>query len=594
MRKITLSEIFNKRIVCVALALVMALSMLTFAACKDDEPTSSNNSSVTSSQNESDNSSDVNSDDSSQVESEDSSEVESPDNTVSDTPADTSSDKKPTTSDTSNKKPVNPLKGDIYVGYDYDSSLSRTDLYEIKPVADPSNLAFNYVGYAEEERIKLRDEILNSKNTLDIYDIKGKVYYVSTSGDDDNDGKTPKTAKQTLAGVSDLVLEEGDAVLFERGCIFRIYEPFYCQSGITYGSYGKGSKPMFYGSPKNFSSVVWKPTKKRNVWTTSYLYAYASGAFFDQGKEIGYMKSSIGDLNKNTDFFCDTENTVVYLYCDKGNPSKVWESIEFSQSGIRFELPTKVHDVTIDNIGIRYCGEGGIRGEYQNHHITITNCEIGFVGGAWHGAVRYGNGIEVWTGGWDLTWKHNWIYQTFDSAVTPQSKAGGNVVKMDNIVISENLFEFNNADIEYWEQGSENGLEPSRFKDWYMENNICRFTSLGWGTRFDDGGDRGIDGVFFGRSSDNEFINVNWKNNIIDCPGRMIYKFGMKTEEQYNGWARENNTYYIKQSMRTTTNLAHNLTLPVDGVDFHTATGEEDTIAAFAKFEPKSKVYWYK
>ena len=165
---------------------------------------------------------------------------------------------------------------------------------------------------------------------------------------------------------------------------------------------------------------------------------------------------------------------------------------------------------------------------------------------------------------------------------------------MDNVVISENLFEFNNADIEYWEHGCEAGLTPSRFKDWYMENNICRFTSLGWGTRADDGGIRGIDGVFFGRSSDNAYDNVNWTNNIIDCPGRMIYKFNINTMEQYNEWTRKDNVYYIRQSLRTTTELTFGLTVPFNNVNSYKASTEEETIAAFAAFEPGSKVYWYK
>lgn len=573
MRKITLSEIFNKRNVNRVIAILMVLTMLfAFAACNDDK-NDGNNSSLVSSQTPSDDTSSK--DDTS---SEDNSSEEGTDSNVS---------SKPTY--------IDPLDGDIYVTYDYDTTLSRTDLNEVEPVVDPANLANKYVGYAEEERNKLRDEILNTKNTLDLYKIKGTVYYVSTSGDDDNDGKSPKNAIRTLAAVGGLMLEPGDAVLFERDCIFRMYEPFYCQSGITYGSYGKGSKPMFVGSPENFAKdVVWSPSKKRNVWQTDYMYAYASGAFFNQGEECGYMKSAIGDLNKNTDFFCDTENSVVYLYCDKGNPSKVWDSIELSQSGIRIELPTRVANVTIDNICIRFCGEGGIRGEYLNHDITVTNCEIGYVGGAWHGTVRYGNGIELWCGGWNLNWSHNWIYQTFDSGISPQSNIGGELLKMDNVVFSNNLFEFNNADIEFWEHGCESGLTPSRFKDWYMENNICRFTSLGWGTRADDGGIRGIDGVFFGRSSDNAMINVNWRNNIIDCPGRQIYKFTISNKEQYDGWKRENNTYYIKQSLRTTDDLAIGLTAPINNTTNYVANTEEATLAAFAEFEPDSKVYWYR
>ena len=74
----------------------------------------------------------------------------------------------------------------------------------------------------------------------------------------------------------------------------------------------------------------------------------------------------------------------------------------------------------------------------------------------------------------------------------------------------------------------------------------------------------------------------------------MIYKFGMTNADQYNGWTRENNTYYIKQSLRTTNNFTEGFTVPIDGVKNYTADTEEGTIEAFSKFEPGSKVYWYK
>ena len=52
MKNNMLSEIFNKRNVCRVIAILMALTMLTFAGCKDngDDTNSSNNSSITSSQ----------------------------------------------------------------------------------------------------------------------------------------------------------------------------------------------------------------------------------------------------------------------------------------------------------------------------------------------------------------------------------------------------------------------------------------------------------------------------------------------------------------------------------------------------------------
>ena len=115
----------------------MALTMLTFAACDNgkDKTPSNNDSSNQSSQQ------DVN--------------VPS-----TEEPSEENSDVENSSSNQTSNKPatINPLKGEISNNYDYDTSLSRTDLYEVEPVVDPSNLAYGYVGYAEDERNELLEE----------------------------------------------------------------------------------------------------------------------------------------------------------------------------------------------------------------------------------------------------------------------------------------------------------------------------------------------------------------------------------------------------------------------------------------------------
>ena len=201
MRKITLSEIFNKRNACRVLAVVLALTMLmAFAGCdkkgKDKDNSSVNNSSIASSQTEStDSSTDANSSDLASSEVDNTSSLPSDSNTdvtssddmnLDNTPSDTSStddtssdatssvvsskEEKPAdTSSTDNNKPtssgttsINPLYGDIRVSYDYSTTKEFDDEDEIALVKDPSNLVNKYVGYAEDERNKLQQEILNS------------------------------------------------------------------------------------------------------------------------------------------------------------------------------------------------------------------------------------------------------------------------------------------------------------------------------------------------------------------------------------------------------------------------------------------------
>ena len=64
------------------------------------------------------------------------------------------------------------------------------------------------------------------------YTAKGKVYYVSTSGNDDNDGLSEGTPWKTLQRVS-YGIEPGSVVLLKRGDIWRGESLFACE-GVTY------------------------------------------------------------------------------------------------------------------------------------------------------------------------------------------------------------------------------------------------------------------------------------------------------------------------------------------------------------------------
>ena len=576
-------------------AILFALILLCLTGCKSDSSEASSNG---SSQNGSANSSDTASDGNT------SSSTEAEDSNAADTSAttETSTIKEPvvtssTITVTSSNK-VDAADGELSVeeGVKYTSVASDDDEYEL--VVNPAGLAYGYEGYASKEADALRKEILNTGNTEEYYTITGTKYYISAKGNDNNNGLSPKTPLKTINAIEAYDLKPGDAVLFERGSIFRLLEQYNPAPGVIYGSYGKGRKPIILGSPENFANCVWKPSNKKNVWYTSYLYAYPAGAFFDQGKEIGYMKYNLRTLTKNTDFWCDTDSARLYVYCDKGNPADVWDSIELSQTGCHFKILSGVSNVTFDNICMRYT-DSGVGANYNNHFIKGTNLELGFTGGLqFASGNRAGNAFAQWYGGNAFTVNHSWIYQTFDSAVSPQGNGGPNL-KYDNMSVCNNLFEYNNADIEFWDHGfsesGPNGITTTytRFKNFKMDGNICRFTALGWGTRADDGGIRGIEGVIYAMAEGNDIINVTFTNNIVDCPGRKIFDFPFNTVEQANGFTARNNTIYIKNSLRTTDQIIRGITLPFDGVMSHFGSRKQDVIDILHKFDSTAKIYWY-
>ena len=112
----------------------------------------------------------------------------------------------------------------------------------------------------------------------------GTVYYVSNSGDDDNDGKTPQTAWKTLERVSKAYLYEGDAVLFKRGDLFR--GNIKAKSGVTYSAYGEGDKPKLYGGCKSLADPkLWELyNEEYNIWKCKEKMLDSGTIVFNDGE----------------------------------------------------------------------------------------------------------------------------------------------------------------------------------------------------------------------------------------------------------------------------------------------------------------------
>ena len=76
----------------------------------------------------------------------------------------------------------------------------------------------------------------------------GTKYYVSTQGDDNNDGKSPETPIKTLARASEISLNPGDGLFLKRGDVWTGEQLVFRSSGtkenpIYLSAYGEGEKP---------------------------------------------------------------------------------------------------------------------------------------------------------------------------------------------------------------------------------------------------------------------------------------------------------------------------------------------------------------
>jgi hypothetical protein len=402
---------------------------------------------------------------------------------------------------------------------------------------------------------KRKESILVSKTSIvkgDSYvmgkTFSGNAYYVSSSGNDANNGKTPETAWATLDKVNGTALAYGDAVFFERGGTW--YGSIYGKSGVTYSAYGKGNKPVISGSVREKAadkkkwSLAYTPSSGGKIWVYYRDLNECTGIFFDDGNKWGRRvtacwngKNYVNDdgkpldvsvaLKEDLDYFpCvdiaelpSVEATEragctgpLYLRCDTGNPGEVFKEIEFSSGMCGFE--NYGNDVSVDNLCFLYHSISGVNITSYNGWVTggiVQNCEVAWCGGVLKGyklqedglyqhGVFSGGGVQIT--GFNMTAHNNYVHDIANKGIIIHPLYAGDAV--GNIVIDGNLIE-----------DCPTGLDVVSFvkdnpnfrmgKILYEDNYVVR-TGYTWGTEQID--------FSFGkgqRSSIN--FNYGWYNN---------------------------------------------------------------------------------
>ncbi|MBA3705991.1 MAG: right-handed parallel beta-helix repeat-containing protein, partial [Bacteroidetes bacterium] len=114
---------------------------------------------------------------------------------------------------------------------------------------------------------------------------EAKEFYISSSGDDSNDGSSPSTPVKSISQLNLLIVElrPGDVVLFERGCIFNGQLLMNAAgdnvSPIKFSAYGTGKNPVISGSipVTNWSNY------KEGIFKTR-VTSEVKGFFFNEGR----------------------------------------------------------------------------------------------------------------------------------------------------------------------------------------------------------------------------------------------------------------------------------------------------------------------
>ncbi len=479
------------------------------------------------------------------------------------------------------------------------------------------------------------------------YEITGNIYYVSNSTQNGNGTKeSPWSFNQLNTAIKNGTLKKSstsmDAVLLERGKEYRLAtgelvwdtltDPTYQRyayldlpSNTLLGAYGEGSKPLLQASAKDYVNNTWTKLQGQNVWVTDApeLNIYQNGGaqdaktttdngamsiVFNGGEKIGLRKgfpNDITDLSKEKlytvysegHFTFDPINNKLYIY-SSANPSEQYSSIEVSRCIVGINFAKRRENFVVDNIALKGFGNGAITGAYDNNHLTVTNCEIGYSGGALIGVrKRYAGAVSFWCGGESFKVNNNWIYQTFDSAISPQGEEGS-LTDYSGFEAIGNLLEYNNTDIEFFDNTA-----GSVWNNVKLTDNIMRYTTLGWGSRSVDH-NRGIQGVIRADLNDASSVQIAWQNNTVDAPGMEIinfkntiasglFKFGISENSPIG-----NNVYYLNPNIRTGSAVLRNYKTTDDDSEVTTRLAETkpEYNASMSAFDTadNSEFYWLK
>lgn len=449
-------------------------------------------------------------------------------------------------------------------------------------------------------------EVLNSPTSITV---TGKKYYVSNTGNDNNNGLTPTTAWATLQKVNavkdDGTLRAGDGVFFERGDLWR--GMLQCAYGVTYSAYGTGEKPRLYGSPENGTGsekwTLWYNKNGIKIWkfyrnisdcgnivfndgqsNASRVFSYWNGkqAVFMDDKSRSF--DIVVGLQKDLQFYSTFDGMnqyqipfwvhdvdsrgPLYLRCDRGNPGELYQSIEFQSSVETAPGYSGIVDCggnnVIDNLCVMYRSTVGLDVTLTDHN-TFQNCEVGWIGGGTHQAGYEGyvptSGECVRMEGNDNTVKNCYIHDGFDGGVTIEFDSSGlpENYYYKNMTVTGNVIERCMSGVLVSDHNNDPNAR-STFGGVAIADNDVFFSGYGWSCSKDYNftwGDEAYEGnaiTLWDGPNINDGITI--KNNTLYLSKFALVHMGMdhKNQPTFSG-----NTYVQNQNgviayMRNTDN----------------------------------------
>lgn len=288
-------------------------------------------------------------------------------------------------------------------------------------------------------------------------------YYVKNGGNDFLSGTSDALAWATLSKVNSRTFSPGDNIYFKRGDTFRgaiaqIGENGNAGNWITYSAYGTGAKPLILDA-KDLSSGM--ALHSGNIWKTKQTLGTnrndIGNLMFDNEEGYGIKVDEYADLNLQGEFFYNTSDHNLYLYCE-GNPQDIYSHIEAcgaeTLGGDSYNATMYWRNssyIRVQYLDIRYSLFQAI--EFRDcSNVTIEYCSTSWTGGGWlNGSppYRFGNALQLYQNCTNAIIRYNEVYQAFDAGISPQ------IGDYTNIQIYYNIIKNCYYNFEYWIDYSE-------------------------------------------------------------------------------------------------------------------------------------------
>lgn len=323
---------------------------------------------------------------------------------------------------------------------------------------------------------------------------RGARFYVSGSGDDAADGRSPGSAWRSISAVNnrlaDGTITHPASVLFERGQTFpgKLRAPTNAPTTcgyLTFGAYGPSSqpRPVISGCVDLSDASAWR-SAGTGTWVAD-LGARHPGYDGAQGgrDNIGFLKVDgsirgrrvwqLGQLRAPWDFHCDG---LLLRVRAPANPGTLARRVEAACDG---DAITVGNALWISDLALSGSGGHGVAGSATN--LVVVNNEFSELGGSrLYDTTRYGNGFQAWINSRQVTVANNVFRDIYDVALTAQgdssSPSGANPGGWADVTFRNNIVYRCNQSIEFWSQGR----SGSGFSQVLVERNTCLFAGYSW------------------------------------------------------------------------------------------------------------------